>query len=156
MVKIEPMTRDHAGEVLSMMREFYASPAVLTNGSEEIFAADIENCLNDSPYLEGYVFTDGGAVVGYSMEAKSFSTEFGRPCVWIEDMYLKPEYRGRGLAARFFTFLEEKYPRAVFRLEAEGENAPALRAYRKSGFEVLPYVEMKKARIGSDMPVDDA
>lgn len=30
--------------VLEMMREFYASPAVFSNGSEEIFKADIEQC----------------------------------------------------------------------------------------------------------------
>ena len=43
-------------KVLEMMRVFYASPAVLSNGSEEIFKADIDNCINESPYLEGYVF----------------------------------------------------------------------------------------------------
>lgn len=144
MVKIEPMTGSHAGAVLAMMRTFYASPAVHTDGSEEIFRADLDTCAGESPYLEGYVFTEDGAVVGYSMEAKSFSTEFGRPCVWVEDLYLLPEYRGRGLAAAFFKFLGEKYPHCVVRLEAEPENAPALRSYRKSGFEELGYAELIK------------
>lgn len=38
-----------------MMRVFYASPAVFTNGSDDIFRTDIENCINDNPYLEGYI-----------------------------------------------------------------------------------------------------
>lgn len=142
MIYIEPMTRAHGEAVLEMMRGFYASPAVHTDGSEEIFRADIESCVSGCPYLEGWVFTQDGVVVGYSMEAKSFSTEFGRPCVWVEDLYLEPAYRGRGLAARFFAFLEERYPSAVLRLEAEPTNAPALRAYRKSGFEELTYTEL--------------
>lgn len=78
------------------------------------------------------------------MLAKSFSTEFGRPCVWIEDLYLLPEARGRGTAGRFFRFLEEKYPDAIFRLEVEEENENAVRAYLKSGFSAMPYLEMKK------------
>lgn len=142
MIKLEPMKREHARQVTDMMRGFYASPALLTHGSEEIFAANVETCLAGGPYLEGTVFTDDGAVVGYSLEAKSFSTEFGCPCVWIEDLYLLPAYRGRGLASALFALLEEKYPGALLRLEAERENAPALRAYRKNGFQELPYVEL--------------
>ena len=71
--------------VLEMMRVFYTSPAVLTNGSEEIFGADFDNCVNSSPYLEGYIFENGEMIQGYAMVAKSFSTEFGKSCIWIED-----------------------------------------------------------------------
>lgn len=143
-IEIVPMGAEHREAVLSMMRAFYRSPAVLSDGSEEIFTADVEACIGECPYLTGYVFIDAGAVAGYAMTAHSFSTEFGRPCVWIEDLYLLPPYRGQGLAGRFFAFLDEKHPGAIQRLEAEPENAPALRAYRKAGFEVLPYTEMKK------------
>lgn len=61
---IKPMTSEHKEAVLNMMRVFYASPAVLSNGSEEIFNNDIENCINDSPYLEGYVFVENGEIQG--------------------------------------------------------------------------------------------
>ena len=50
---IRSMTIEDKSHVMEMMKTFYASPAVWSNGSEEIFAADIENCVNDSPYLEG-------------------------------------------------------------------------------------------------------
>ena len=43
---IKPMTKEHKQTVLDMMRVFYVSPAVLSNGSEEIFNNDIENCIN--------------------------------------------------------------------------------------------------------------
>lgn len=144
MVQIVSMQQDHAGEVLQMMRVFYASPAVFTNGSDEIFEQDLAYCLNDSPYLEGYVFEEDGSVLGYAMLAKSFSTEFGKPCIWLEDLYLKPEHCGKGLGSRFMQFLSEQYPNAVLRLEVEEENERAVHVYEKSGFTVLPYQEMKK------------
>ena len=106
---IKSMTSEHKETVLNMMRIFYASPAVLSNGSEEIFNNDIDNCINDNPYLEGYVFEEDGEIRGYAMVAKSFSTEFGLPCIWIEDLYFKPEYRGLGLGGQFFAYLDEKY-----------------------------------------------
>ena len=142
--KIIKMTSDHKAEVMEMMRVFYASEAVLTNGSEEIFSADIEECIGDSPYAEGYVFEDSGEIVGYSMLAKSYSTEYGKRCIWIEDIYLKEEYRGRGFGSEFFSFLDESYPDVLFRLGAEEENERAIHVYKKSGFEVLTYLEMKK------------
>ena len=130
--------------VMEMMRVFYASPAVLSNGSDEIFENDIENCVNESPYLEGFVFENDGEVQGYGMIAKSFSTEFGKSCIWIEDLYLKPEYRGLGIGSKFFEYLEKLYTDHIFRLEVEEENERAIHVYEKNGFKNLPYMEMKK------------
>ena len=126
------------------MRGFYASAAVSTNGSEEIFSADIDNCIGNSPYLEGYVFEESGALQGYAMVAKSFSTEFGKPCVWIEDIYVKDAHRGAGIGSRFLKFIASKYPNAILRIEVEAENERAVNLYQKCGFEVIPYMEMKK------------
>ena len=130
--------------VLSMMRTFYASDAVWSNGSDEIFAADVDACLSDSPYLEGYVFEDDGVLQGYAMVAKSFSTEFGKPCMWLEDIYIAPEFRDRGIGSAFMSFIQNKYPDAIFRLEVEPENERAVHVYEKCGFVVIPYMEMKK------------
>ena len=132
------------GAVLDMMRVFYASPAVHTNGSEDIFAADVDACVGESPFLEGYVFEQDEKILGYAMLAKSFSTEFGKPCIWIEDLYIKEEYRGQGIGTRFFDFIEGKYENVIFRLEVEEENERAVHVYKKCGYEVLPYMEMKK------------
>ena len=103
---IRIMTAEDKACVIEMMRVFYASPAVLSNGSEEIFINDVENCINESPYLEGYIFEDSKKVQGYAMVAKSFSTEFGRTCMWIEDLYIKNEYRGLGLGSKFFDYIK--------------------------------------------------
>ncbi len=141
---IRAMTAADKPAVLEMMRVFYASPALLSDGSEEIFAADVDQCTGESPYLEGYVFEEDGGIAGYAMLAKSFSTEFGRPCVWIEDLYVKPEHRKRGIGSLFLRRIGEKYRDCVLRLEAEPENESAIRVYRKCGFEPLPYLELKK------------
>ena len=127
-----------------MMEVFYASPAVLSNGSSEIFEKDIDNCVNDSPFLEGYIFEEDGIIKGYAMIAKSFSTEFGKPCIWIEDIYVKDAFRGQGIATLFFNYIKEKYAGFLQRLEVERENEKALAVYEKCGFEELPYMEMKR------------
>lgn len=141
---IRPMAEGDKREVLFMMREFYSSPAVFTNGSKEIFEADFDNCIADNPYIEGYVFEGAEGICGYAMVAKSFSTEFGKPCIWIEDIFIKNAHRGAGIGTLFLGYIENKYPNSVFRLEVEEENERAVGVYKKCGYGVLPYMEMKK------------
>ena len=138
------MTECDREAVVDMMRTFYHSPAVWTNGSEEIYNNDVTACVGMSPYAEGFIFENEKEIAGYGMIAKSYSTEFGKPCIWIEDLYLKEEYRGEGIGSSFFTYLEKEYPGAVMRLEVEEDNTRAVAVYKKNGYETLPYMEMKK------------
>ena len=85
---IRPMLRDDAPYVIDMMRVFYASPAVLSNGSEEIFQNDVENCVNDSPYLEGYIIEDGQKIKAEHFQNGwiEFDTneDYETACRWVE------------------------------------------------------------------------
>ena len=144
-VIIRLMTKHDKPAIVDLMRIFYNSPAVLSNGSEQIYSDDVDNCVNDNPFLEGYVIENEKDICGYAMIAKSFSTEFGKPCIWIEDLYLKDNYRGLGMGKLFFDFITEKYTDCIFRLEVEKENERAVRLYEKCGFSELPYMEMKKS-----------
>ena len=128
--------------VIDMMRKFYSSPAVITNGSEKIFAANVENCLSDSPYVEGFVFVDGEKIIGYGITAHGYSTEFGGECIWLEDIFIAEEYRGRGVGSKFIRHVKKIYPDKILRLESEADNVPALKIYKQFGFKELPYLEL--------------
>ena len=141
-----PMEERDRAAVLAMMRAFYASPAVLTDGSDEIFENDVSACLGGDPNLSGFVYEENGELLGYAMTARSFSTEFGKPCVWLEDLFVAPAARGRGVGRALLSFVLAKHPGAVFRLEAERENEKAVRLYEGVGFAELPYYEMIKIK----------
>ena len=142
MATIRKMIQEDRNIVIDMMRRFYNSPALITNGSEEIFANNVDNCLKNSPYLEGYVFVIDEKVIGYGMLAKSFSTEFGSECIWIEDIYIEEEYRHQGIGSNFLQFVKDSYADKVLRLEAESDNDKAIATYEKNGFKKLPYMEL--------------
>ena len=133
-------------EVFEMMRDFYDSPAILHDVSEEVLRRDIDACTSDNPYMEGLVFRAHGGIAGYAMLAKSFSTEFGGICIWIEDLYMKPEYRGGGIGTQFFGYLEKTYQgqAVLLKLEVERGNTWAIEVYKKCGYRELPYMEMIK------------
>ena len=138
---IRLMKEKDKNEVIEMMTVFYASEAVSTNGSREIFESDFNNCINSCPYLEGYVFEENDKICGYAMVAKSFSTEFGKPCIWIEDLYIKEEYRHKKLGSLFFDFLKENYKDTIQRLEVDKHNVFAIKAYKKNNFEEVDYLQ---------------
>lgn len=147
---IREMTSKDIDSVLDMMRIFYNSPAVLHKASDDILKKDIEDCISDLPFIEGYIIEHNNELAGYSMLAKSYSTEYAGICIWIEDLYIKPEYRSLGLGTQFFEFVNNKYnssstPAAVrFRLEVEPSNKQAIHVYKKCGYNELPYIEMTK------------
>ncbi len=144
-IQIRKMTESDRGPVIDMMRGFYRSPAVMTNGSEEIFTSDVSACLDGVAPLDGYIFeSEDGDTAGYAMVARSFSTEFGKPCAWIEDLFIKEDFRGRGIGTDFFSFAEREYSGYILRLEVEEDNLPAVHVYEKCGFSRIGYTEMIK------------
>jgi GNAT superfamily N-acetyltransferase len=40
---------------------------------------------------------DDGTVAGMALWFPTFSTFLGRPGIWLEDLFVRPEHRGRGL-----------------------------------------------------------
>jgi ribosomal protein S18 acetylase RimI-like enzyme len=133
-------------EVLSMMLAFYASDALLVHPSETVLRKTLSDAMADGPYLRGYGFEEDGVLAGYGMVAMSYSTEVGGLCAWIEDIYIRPQYRGKGYGTGFLKFVKEQYENRVvrIRLEAEPENETAMAVYRKAGFEILGYTQMVK------------
>ena len=66
------------------------------------------------------------------------STAMGAPAIWIEDVILRPQFRGRGLMPQMLGELERwarERGAARFQLLCDDQNAPALAFYPKVGFE---------------------
>jgi len=142
---IRPMKTSDKEEVMHMMRVFYDSPAVQHTAPDEILEKDIEDCLSDMPYLDGFIIEQSGQTAGYAMTAISYTTEYGGICIWLEDLYIKPDYRHKGISGKVFEFIEKNYPNAVrFKLEVEPENEFAVKCYKKYGYQISPYFEMTK------------
>ncbi|MDY2607089.1 MAG: GNAT family N-acetyltransferase, partial [Lachnospiraceae bacterium] len=61
-------------------------------------------------------------------------------------IYIKNEYRGRGIGSKFFEKLQDMYGdnSVRFRLEVEPENERAVAVYEKCGYKKLPYMQMTK------------
>ena len=143
---IRKMEEKDTEQVLALMIPFYASEAVFEKAPEAVLRRDIADCVGACPLIEGFVMEEENHIIGYSMVAQSYSTEFGGLCIWIEDLYLDEEHRNIGYGSRMLSYIEQNYQgKAVrLRLEVEPENVRAVATYRKAGFQKLGYDQMTK------------
>ena len=135
--------RDRA-EFLAMSEEFYHSEAVLHTVPSENHERAFDELMRSDVYLECYVMESDGNVVGYALLTKTYSREAGGLNIWVDELYLRPAYRGLGAGSSFFAFLESTHPAARYRLETEPENERAQKLYRRMGYRSLPYLQMIK------------
>ena len=86
---------------------------------------------------------DGTAPAGYALLQKTYSRAAGGMCIWIDEIYLRPAFRGRGLAKELFAYAEGLKAKRL-RLEVEPENGRAVALYTKLGYRFLDYRSMVK------------
>lgn len=124
-----------------MTAAFYYSDAVLHDIPAKHREAAFEEMMRSDAYMEGYIFESEGKTAGYALLSKTYSQEAGGRVIWLEEIMLLPEFRGKGIGTEFFAFLKEKLPAARYRLEAEPENERAIALYKRQGFTELPYIQ---------------
>ena len=141
---IRKMTEKDREDVLDMSSEFYSSDAVSHPADEEKLINVFDTAISDFKTFNGYVFIDeSGRTAGYSYISEYYESEIGGMCVMLIDLFIKSEYRGQGIASKFFEFIKTEYKYAKrFRLEVMPDNESAIAAYRHWGFVDLPYKQM--------------
>ena len=82
------------------------------------------------------MFLEGSAIRGYALLIPCWSNEFGGNLVFVDELFVKPDARNRGIARRFFEFVSGTRPfEAVAAvLEASPANIRASRLYESVGF----------------------
>lgn len=122
--------------LVELMREMYAE---LASPMDPAAAARAFGELLDDPRL-GRVFLieSGGDVAGYVAFTLGFTLQYEGRDAFIDDLYLRPAYRDRGLGGDTLAALEVEAAamgaRAIH-LEVADSNPRAKALYRRHGFE---------------------
>lgn len=142
MLTVKRMTQADQAYVMPRVKDFYQSDAVTHPVPERVLARSFEQAISDNPLIEGCMLYWGDKHAGYAYLTHMYATEAGA-CVMIEELFIEPELRGKGLGHAFFDWLFSAYPdTARFRLEVTPENTRAAALYKKMGFEPLTYCQM--------------
>lgn len=139
---IRALTKNDRNNYLRMAHDFYHSPAVLQPVPDSYLERSFDEMMRSDVYMRGLIFEADGQTAGYVIISRTYSQEAGGPVAWIEEIYVKEEYRGNGLAHELFARLREIEPAARYRLETEPENLRAKELYKSMGFTMLGYEQM--------------
>jgi GNAT superfamily N-acetyltransferase len=88
------------------------------------------------PYAEVVLAEDAGVPVGFALFFHTFSTFLGQPGLYLEDLFVMPEVRGRGVGRALLAHLARvALERGCGRVEwaVLDWNAPAIRFYDSLG-----------------------
>lgn len=129
---------------LELAHEFYHSPAVLEPVPDAQFERAFDEMMRSEDYLKGYIFEQDGQIAGYALLCQTYTQEAGGRVIWVDEVYVRPEFQGRGLGRSLFEALPELAPAARYRLEIEPDNVRAEKLYRRMGFVDLAYKQMKR------------
>ena len=95
-IAIRPATQDDVRLVLSFIRELaeYERLADAVVATED----DLSQALfGERPAAEVLIATLDGETVGFALYFQTFSTFVGRPGIYLEDLFVRPEARGYGV-----------------------------------------------------------
>lgn len=99
-----------------------------------------ETLFGDRPAAEVVLAFAGDEPAGFALWFQSYSTFIARPGLYLEDLFVYPQYRGRGLGRRLLQHLarvaiERGYGRVEW--SVLDWNVDAIRFYRSLGAELL-------------------
>jgi len=94
------------------------------------------------------IFEEDNVIVGYSILIFYWSNEYGGNILHIDELYVKPEHRERGVATCFFKHIAQTYRDKIvaIKLEVSPSNTKAMNYYRKMGFKKTRNVHLTRTR----------
>jgi GNAT superfamily N-acetyltransferase len=96
----------------------------------------LRDMFSSPPRIEGFLGEFEGVPVGYSFVFESYSSFLALPTLYLEDIFVLPEYRGRKVGVTMFSYLvHEAWRRGCGRMEwmVLDWNKSAIEFYNKLG-----------------------
>lgn len=139
-IRIRPATESDVPLILELIRGLaeYERLAHQCVATEALLR---QNLFGPRPYAESLIAELDEQPIGFALFFHNFSTFLARPGVYLEDVFVRPEHRGRGVGSALL--------QAVARLAVERDcgrfewsvldwNESAIGFYKSRGADVLP------------------
>ncbi|MDX2500959.1 MAG: GNAT family N-acetyltransferase [Deltaproteobacteria bacterium] len=128
---IREATINDAATILALIKDL----AEYEKLSHEVAATedDIRQSLfGDRPVAEALIGELEGVPISFALFFYNFSTFLGKPGIYLEDLYVKPDYRGNGFGRKMLAHiagLAKERNCGRFEWSVLDWNAPAIRTY---------------------------
>ena len=131
--KIRPAVEEDAPVILSLIKEL----AEYEHLSREVVASveDIRKTLfGERLFAETLIGEYKDVPISFALFFHNFSTFLGKPGIYLEDLYVQPEHRGKGFGSKMLAHiaaLAKERNCGRFEWSVLNWNTPAIRTYEK-------------------------
>ena len=126
---------DHLEALLPLVAGFHASAGI--EQSDAMRRAAILPLLEGSPLGAVYLIGPKRAPIGYIVITFGWSVRFGGMEAFVDELFIRPAVRGRGIATEVLTTLPLALGQAgvmAIHIETAPDNAAEQKLYTRSGF----------------------
>ena len=136
---IRPATPADAGTILTFIRalaKYERAPESVVATEEDL----LRDGFGDQPYYSCLIADQDGVPAGFAFYFYDYSTWLGRPGIYLEDIFVHPEFRGLGIGKALLQrvaaiALEKRCARLKW--QVLDWNIPAIDFYRAMGAEFM-------------------
>jgi len=126
---------EHLDKLTALCAAFHADEGI--GLSDEARRAGLAPLLEGLPYGVAYLIGPPRAPIGYIVVCFGWSVEFGGLDAIIDELYIRPGVRGRGIATEALIALPRALAEGGLRaihLEVDREKEKAIKLYKRAGF----------------------
>lgn len=137
-IKIIPYELTHYQEVFQMMTHLYIDSIQQQEMSEDKIKKTL-NIIPTHPQLgKILLFSSSGEIVGYALLINYWSNEYGGNILYVDELFVKANYRSLGIGSTFFNYLEQHVDKhtVALCLETSPHNKKAQAFYEKNNFKI--------------------
>ena len=149
-LRIEPAQPADAALIVALVRELAEYERLLHD--VRITPDDVHRDLfGPRAFAEAVIARVGAEPVGFALWFHNYSTFAGRPGLYLEDLFVRPAFRGRGYGEALLRYLARitvERGCARFEWSVLDWNEPALAFYRKLG--AVPMDDWTVQRVSGD------
>lgn len=134
-IDFQTATEKNVPEILLMMEQFYAIDHYPFN--KDRARENLLKLIANPGIGRIWVILCNHLLVGYAALTFGFSFEYGGQNAFIDELFLKSEYRQKGIGRQAIDFIAEealKLGIQTIHLEAERHNINAIKLYKLKGF----------------------
>ena len=127
---------EHLEQVLALVAAFHEEEGITQDDATR--HAALAPLLEGSPYGAVYIIGPTRAPIGYVIVTFGWSVEFGGMDGFVDEIYIRPRVRGRGIASEVLLELPKALADAgmkALHLEVDRDNDTAQRLYGRTGFK---------------------
>ncbi|ACK69469.1 GCN5-related N-acetyltransferase [Gloeothece citriformis PCC 7424] len=137
---IRPATPADVPVIFSLIKALaeYEKLSHLVSGNADLLQ---EHLFGERPYAEAILAEWETKIVGFALFIPNYSTFLTKPGIYLEDLFVLPEYRRQGIGKALLIYLAQlALERDAGRLEWSvlDWNQPAIEFYQSIGASILP------------------